>query len=302
MAIDARQLESWQRAADAFNQSQGGYFADRAESFANTISQDLEKFASKFTSLVGRAPTDAEKNTFVDQFVVPNAASIGAANTSLYQDKGNYITGFIGDTFQKQAEDVASQKLTEQQGQANDLANLFRTQGTQAINSTEQSLLDYQQKLFDRLRPNLITSLQTQGLLNTGGVNQAVAGAQADLATAGTEALREARFNNEQQANAIAFSGASAPYEFQRNSIVNKVPYLQAQSQNALQNNYNTFLSNLGFNQQIALQNNAAKIAANSQPGFLQRMGQNFAGSFGNSAGQFAGNPVEWSRFGTSLK
>ncbi len=249
---------------------------------SSKLSQYGDTFANLFQTLVGRAPGEQEFGQFFGQ-VVPDvlqgAGLSGTSNTEL----NNLTREFIGNTFQQQAQDVAGQKLQAQQGEANRLADLFRTQGRQAISDTESGLLDYQQKLFERLRPNLITSLQAQGLLNTGGLNQAVAGAQADIGTAAQGALMDARLQNEQQANAIAYGGQAAPYQYQQGNIMNSVPYLQQQAQGGLQNNFQTMMSNLNFQNQMALQNNAARLQQEMQPSFLRTFGQTAASSLGSN-------------------
>lgn len=251
------------------------------------------QFKTQFTNLVGRAPTSDE----IGQFYRDSAGSI-ISNTQYGRSENdptgvrNAIQAYTADNFQKAANDTATQKLTDQQGQANQLADMFRTQGNQAISSTEQSLLDYQQKLFERLRPNLITSLDAQGLLDTGGLNQALAGAQQNLATSAQGALLDAHMQNEQGANQIAFGGASAPYYFQQNQITQQPAFLQQMGQNAVGMNYNTYMNDLNYQHQISAMGYQSKLANDAKPSFLDTLGQSFATSLGTSGGQwFSPNP-----------
>lgn len=245
--------------------------------------QDITNFGNQFNTLfenlVGRAPTQDEMNRYVTDFVIPNTNNIAQPNSQFRQTIRDQLGQFVGDNFQRAAQQNVEQQLQSQTGEANRLADLFRTQGRQAINDTEQSLLDYQQKLFDKLRPNLLTSLQAQGLLNTGGLNEAVAGAQEDLATEGSNYLRDARLQNEQQANAIAFSGAEAPYQFRVGQIMNQVPQLQAQAQQASDRGFQTFLQNLQYQQQLGL----LQAQKQQQPSFLKSLGQSFLGGLAQS-------------------
>lgn len=255
------------------------------EAIANEINNRQSLYKGLFESLVGRAPNETELRQIYGAVAPRDALASGNAdqNTQLR----NVASQYIGDTFQGAAKDYAHDQLVAQQGEANRLADMFRTQGRQAINDTEASLMDYQQRLFERLRPNLITSLQSQGLLNTGGLNQAVAGAQGDLATAAQGQLMDQRLQNEQQANAIAFGGASAPYEYQKNQIMNQLPYMQAQGQSALNQNFQTYMANLDYNNRMSL---LRQSQGGGKGGFFQQMGNSLAPALGSQLGQNLGN------------
>lgn len=243
------------------------------------------QFKTQFKNLVGRDPTNDEINQFYQQSggnVIANSPSGRSENNTT--DVRNQIVQYVGDSFQQQAKDYATQQLTGQQGQANQLADMFRTQGRAAISSTEQNLMDYQQKLFEKLRPNLITSLDAQGLLDTGGLNQALAGAQQNLADNAQGYLIDANMHNEQGANQIAFGGASAPYYFQQNQIMQQPGYLQQAGQNALSSNNATYMDNLNYAHQLGLIQAQMKAQQELQPSFLrtfsQSTGQNLGANF----------------------
>lgn len=245
-------------------------------------------FRNTFEQFVGRAPTDGEMAQMFGQIAPHDALYTGSPEE---QGKFRDITKqFVGDTFQKQAQDYTNHQLEQQQGQANQLADLFRTQGRQAINDTESGLLNYQQKLFEKLRPNLITSLQAQGLLNTGGLNDAMAGAQEDFANNVQGSLMDARLQNEQQANAIAFSGASAPYQFNQSQILNSVPYMQQQAQGSLNNLFQQRLADQQFQNQMGLLNRQAQINRDSH-GMWDTFNQAWAQEAGTGWGK-GSNPI----------
>lgn len=256
----------------------------------DTLDSAISTFQNLFQNFVGRAPTADEVNKYLSEnapSTITGSASSGPQGSSYIR---NNTASYIGDTFQQAANDTANQKLQAQQGQANDLASLFRTQGQQAISDTEQNLMDYQSKLFEKLRPNLITSLDSQGLLDTGGLNQALAGAQQNLADSAQGYLINANLNNDNAANQIAFGGASAPYYFQQNQIMNQPNNLLQAGQGALNTNNNTYLTNLNAINQAGLMQQQKAIAGQApQPSFLQSLGNSFASSVGNSAGQWFG-------------
>lgn len=255
------------------------------------LSDMADQFSQQFTNMVGRAPNQDELNSFLGSQagnIFVNSANGGQPGTDPNNVR-NQIVQYVGDTGQQAAKDYATQQLQAQQGQANDLASLFRTQGQQAISQTENSLLDYQQRLFERLRPNLITSLQSQGLLNTGGFNEAMAGQQADLANQGAKYVADLNLQNEQGANAIAYGGAAAPYQFQQQQIMQQPGQMQQMGMDALNKAFQTSMSNLDFNHQAQLMNLQGQIARNNQPSFLHTLGQSTATSLGTNLGGWFG-------------
>jgi hypothetical protein len=280
--------EALDNLGNAFKQQglNGNVSADNRSAYGTQLQHVGDQFQGLFESLVGRAPTVDEVNGFYRNEIMPNASTFSDPS---YQAN---LTNYVANNYQGAAKDYANQQLQSQVGQAQTLADQARAQGNTAINATESSLLDYQQRLFDKLRPNLITSLSAQGLLDTGGLNQAMAGSQADLANSVQPFLAQQRLANEQNANQIAFAGASAPLAYQQSLAMNQLPYLQATGQHAADQSYNTFLTNLNFQNQAALQHNAAQNQQGLQPSFLRTLGQSFGTSLGNSAGQwFSPNP-----------
>lgn len=272
------------------------------QGFTSQVNQDMQKFASQFENYVGRAPTQDEVQKFRDQFILPNVAGIRYdAGTGFNSNIATHINEFLGNNFQQAANDTATQKLQGQRAQANSLADLFRNQGNQAISSTESSLLDYQSKLFDRLRPNLITSLKAQGLLDTGGMNEALAGQQGDLANAGSNYIAQLKLQNDQAANNIAFSGASAPYQFQQSQIMNQPGTMMTQGQNAMNQNYDTLTNSLNYGHQLGLIGAQARAQENMRPSFLRTMGQSFANNMGQQGAQAVGQLFKPSSYMTGF-
>lgn len=248
--------------------------------------QELSGYANTFNNLfrqlVGRDANTDEVGQFYQQVVAPQGSFPGGGYAGQQELRDRTAT-FVSDNFQRAAEEQAKQELAGQQGEATRLADLFRTQGNQAISSTEQSLLNFREKLFNKLRPNLITSLQAQGLLNSGGLNQAFAGAASDLSDASEGALMDARLQNEQQANAIQFAGQSAPLEFARGQSMGRLNNINQFGQNAMQQAFAQRSNELNFMNQMALQNNMARIQREAQPSFLRTFGQTAASSLGSN-------------------
>ncbi len=261
------------------------------ETYLPQVSGYVDDFAAQFKQLVGREPNANETSSYIGNVLAGSGFDAFTNNRGLeLQQLGQ---NFIGTRYADEADYFTQQKLQGQQAESARLSDLFRQQGNQAINDTEASLLEYQNKLFERLRPNLITSLQSQGLLNSGGLNQAVAGAQSDLATAGAEELRGLRFANEQGANQIAFAGQAAPYEFAQQQIMNRPLNLQNAAQTGLQNAYGTFMNQLNFQNQQSLMNQQYQLnqmlRGGGKGGFFNQLGSALAPSLGSALGTSLG-------------
>lgn len=253
---------------------------------ANALVDVTNQFKSLWTNMVGRAPTEDELNEFLSNSagnIVTNAAQGSGRVAQDPTNVRNQIAQYVGDTGQQAAQAYGEQQLADQQGKANELADLFRTQGRQAISSTEDQLLDYQNRLFERLRPNLMTSLQAQGLLNTGALNETFAGKAKDLSDQAQQFLIQANLDNENQANAIAYGGASAPYLFKQGNITNQPNFLLQAGQDALNKNTATFMSNLDYQHQLGLIDAQRRAQEAMQPSFLHTFGQSAAQSLGSN-------------------
>ncbi len=264
--------------------------------YGKELSHAGDVFSSQFQNMVGRAPNQDEINQFYSQWAAQNK---GVTNPGNDLQLGAGVQQFVGSNFHKAAQDYATQQLQDQQGQANSLSDLFRSQGNAAISDTEQSLLDYQSKLFDKLRPNLITSLKSQGLLDTGGMNEAMAGVQGDLANNASQYIAGLKLQNDQGANQIAFSGAAAPYQFQQQQIMGAPSFSDQTGAGATAFNNNTFMSNLDFQHQMALQHAQAQNQQGLMPSFLRTFGQSSANGLGSNLTQWTG-PGTYSSQGKS--
>ena len=248
---------------------------------AQNLGTAVTNFKNLYRNLIGAEAGEEELNQFYSSVLSsPENLQVGAHEARTQGELRDISTQFINDTFQRQAEQQAQLELQNQQGEANRLADLYRTQGRQSISDTASRLQDYQTRLFEKLRPQLITSRQTQGLLNTGGLNEAMAGAAGDLAAAGQEELRGHELANEQAANQIAFGGASAPYEFQRQQSMNRLGNLNQMGQTAQQQAYNTAMQQMAFNNQVRL---AEFNSRGSSPSLLKQMGGQILGNIAST-------------------
>jgi len=178
--------------------------------------------------------------------------------------------------------------------QVEGLINQFRTDGNKAIDRYQESvnksiddvgssLADFQSRLMEKIRPQLLTSLQAQGLLNTGGLNEAFAGQAKDLTdtasqymaglkSSAAQDVAGQRLQNEQMAldlprniqsqEALAdlqsrIGQQQLPFELQRQNTLGQMSNMTQYGQNALQNawNYsnNANLANLNYQNQSKL-------------------------------------------------
>lgn len=246
----------------------------------------VSQFQSSFYNLVGRQPTDDETNQFLQQNASSTISNANGGNGQSEKDPQsvlNSINQFVGQNFQQAANQYATQQLTDQQTQANSLGDLYQQQGDAAINTTQQSLFDYQSKLFDQLKPNLLTSLKSQGLLDTGGLNDAIAGVQGDLANNASNYIAQLQLQNTQGANQIRFGGAAAPYQYQQNLITQQPGQLATAGSNAATFNNSTFMDNLNYQHQLGLVGAQTQAQASLQPSFLRSFGQSAANSLGQN-------------------
>lgn len=262
------------------------------------------QFVSAFTNMVGREPNQNEINRFLQQSAGSTIANANSGTGRSEADPtgvSNAIQSFIGNNFTKTAQDYAQDQLKQQQQGWLDLANTARTQGTAAINTTQQSLLDYQSKLFDRLRPNLLTSLKAQGLLDTGGLNEAVAGVQGDLANNASNYIAGLTYQNETNANNIALGGQSAPLSYLQSTTTGQPTFLNSLGGTASTFQNNTYMDNLNYQHQLGLVGAQAKAQSDLQPSFLRTLGQSFANNMGQQFAQAGGQLIKPSSYMTSF-
>jgi hypothetical protein len=279
--------QGWYDAWNKYRSQTGQYNNPADDSAANEMTRYGDTFSSQFKQLVGRDPNQIEFGKFWNEVVVPRGNFVGDAATQQLQDQ---TKNFVSSNFQREAEEQVNNELQAQQQQANSLADLFRTQSAGVESSYQNSLLDFTNKLIERVRPNLMISLQSQGLLNSGGLNQAIAGQQADLARDAGQQVADLKLQNDQQANAIAFGGAAAPYEFQKAQSMNRLPYLQGQGESSINRMFQTRLMDQQFQNQMALQKDAR---GGKKGSFWDTFGQSTASSIGQNIGS-AINPASY--------
>lgn len=245
----------------------------------------LNLFKSQFHNLVGRDPSDDENRQMFTQ--IAPTAGLGTHDQYTQSQLRDITAQYIGDNFSRQAEQQVNQELMGQQAEANRLGDLFTQQGSATADKLSTQLQDFVQRTFEKIRPQLITSAQAQGLLNSGALDMQFAGAAKDLAQSAQDRLGEYKLGVEDQANAIRFGGASAPYQFQQAQAMNRLPNIQAQSQSAMQQLFQQRAQQQNYQNQLSLQNNAANINRGLQPSFLRTLGQSTGASLGNSFGQW---------------
>lgn len=243
-----------------------------------------QNFESQFQNLVGRAPTAEEINKFYG-YVSTNPTQFGSSYSQ--GTTNSVLKDFINSNFQQAAQTQAMSDMQKQQGEASRLAELSRTQGNQAISSVESGLQDYQQRLFEKLRPQLLTSLQSQGLLNTGGLNEAFAGQAKDLADQTNNYLLQQKLANEQQANAIEFGGQSAPYNYNMATIQQRVPYMQQQGQVGLDQVFQNAMQKNQLQNQLQLIKAQTQAQESLQPSFFRTFSQGLGNSMGSNFGSW---------------
>lgn len=266
-----------------------------------------DEFKQLFRNFVGRDPSGDEIGTAFQLF--GGGTNINNVNDPLYTQQA--LTSFIGSNYGRAAQEQAALELENQRGSWQKLADLFRGQGTTAIDSyqqslnqnlsdTEKSLIDFRDRLFEKIQPNLLTSLQAQGLNNTGGANEAFAGVAKDLADSAQEYIAGARtgigqdiagrrLENDMFANQIAQGAETAPLEARRNFSLGNVPNLLASGQNALQNVFGQFAADQDLRRQESLMRLQARLQEQMQPSFFRTFSQGFGGGFGQSLGSNLG-------------
>lgn len=257
-------------------------------------SQDIQSYATTFqqmfNSFVGRDPTAQEYDQFLQNVVVndqPWAKTLDA--NQLRQE----TQGLLSQFYTGAAQETAQKKLQDQSQAAvasGSPFDVWQQSYTKSLGDVENSLMDFQSRLFEKLRPNLLTSLKAQGLLDTGALNTAFAGAANDLTSNVQNYMAQAR---NQAATDIAnrrYDITSQPTNYALQNAFNTVPNLTASGQQALQNVYgnmvNTNMANLNYQNQLDLYNRQQS----DQPSLLAQYGGQIlggtAGGFGQNVGK----------------
>lgn len=230
-------------------------------------------FQQMFASMVGRDPTEEEFNQFFSNVVKNDTPwSKSLDQTQLRQETSGLLSQFYTRTAQEEAQKRAEATSTAAvaPGSAFDVwSNSYRN----SINDVSTALQDYQSRLFEKLRPQLLTSLKAQGLLDTGALNTAFAGAAKDLGESSSNYLAQAKTGIEQDIAQQKYGLMSAPTQFKLSNAFNTVPQLTQFGQTALQNVYGNLTNQNMFNQQAALQRDLANQQYANQPSLLSQYG-----------------------------
>lgn len=259
---------------------------------SHQIGTYAETFRQMFNSSVGRDPTTDEYNQFFNTIVVNDKPWEGNLDQNqLRQETSGLLQQFYSGTAQEEAQKKAEAAATGAvaPGSAFDVwSNSYRN----SINDVSSALQDYQSRLFEKLRPQLLTSLKAQGLLDTGGLNQAFAGAAEDLGAESQKYLAGAKSGIEGDIAQQKYNLMSAPTTFKLSNAFNTVPQLTQSGQTALQNVYGNYVNQNMFNQNAALQREMADRQASNQPSLLSQYGGLILGGMAGGLGQGLGKKL----------
>ena len=139
---------------------------------ANALRDYASQFSQMFEQETGQVPTTADFQNFFSNVLIPNLpgslGSGGSANIPqnvLYQGEQGLLNNLYG-------QNIASQNVKN--------ATSLSQQTLSGLNSLAPQLQTYLKNVLTQLQPDLITSLNAQGLTDTGGLNEAFAGAASD--------------------------------------------------------------------------------------------------------------------------
>lgn len=247
-----------------------------------------DEFRSQFKNVIGRDPSKEEFGEFFKhltndqpwtQIINPNQLSQEV--TGLLQ---NRFSSLAADEAEKRARSKAEAAVAP--GSAFDVwQNAYRN----SLSETEKSLSDYQTRLFEKLRPNLLTSLQAQGLLNTGALNEAFAGAAKDLSDESSRYIAQAKGGIEADIANRRYDIMASPGNFGLQTTYSGIPNLYSGGQAALDRAYQGYLTNMNFENQMELMRASRpdRVSPLSQYGGLILGG--IASGFGQGLGRRAG-------------
>lgn len=264
-----------------------GNYPDKA-GWASAVRTALDTYASTFQSMfknqVGRDPTSSEYDQFFKTVVTPEQP--WNVNYLTQQDLTRQRTqGLLSDVYSGVAQQEAAKKLQEQSQAAVAPGSAF-DQWSQSyagsVNSVESALQDYQTRLFQKIQPQLLTSLKSQGLLDTGALNTALAGVQGDLASTGSNYVAGLKGQINQDIANQKYALQSAPTTYQLNTTAANPANLVSQGQTALGNVWNSYLMNQQYQQQKSLLDEQM----GNQPSLLQQYGGLIAGGLAGGLGQ----------------
>lgn len=261
--------------------------ANNAQPTYDQVSGYAETFRQQFKNYVGRDPNSEEFGVFFKDL---NTAGPWAKEGGQFAgQQGERTKGLIKDYFTSTAQQEAERKAQDQTNQAlapNSAFDTWQNQYRNTVSETEKALTDYQARLFEKLRPQLLTSLHSQGLLNTGALNEAFAGAAKDLTEQNSNFIAAARGGAEQDIANKRYQIASSPGDFALQNTFNQVPNLMQAGQTGLQNVFNAYLQDQSFQNQMRMleKQQSEKPSLLSQYGGMMLGG--IAGGYGQGLGQ----------------
>lgn len=273
------------------------------QGLVNRLNSATDQFKTLFQNNVGRSATDTE----VGQFLKDNAGSTiaNSGNNGLGRSETdpegvrNSIAQYIGDTFQQQSNDTATQKLSDLSTQAGGLADQYLEMGKKSLSDLSDSLRSYQTSLFDKLRPQLNLAAQAGGYQDSGGQTLQEKGALTDLGNQATATLLPYEQSIEQNANAIRYGGASAPYSLASSFAANQPSVTSSFGSGGLNFSDQNAFSNYNQQRQLQLMKqqmlNASDLWTNTQPSFGATLGNSFARNFGGNLGDLATSGIQGS-------
>lgn len=241
-----------------------------ADNWRQKIQGYADTFGSQFKNLAGRDPTADEYNTFFQQVILPENIGSSATPSQATIEQGaeglikNAFSGTIQDAVTKKAQGIADSAVAP--GSAFDT---WQKSMEANVKSTSDQLQDYQTKLFEKLRPQLLTSLQSQGLLDSGALNEAFAGKAADLTDASSNYIAGIQTQTDQNIANTKYGITSSPANTALQNTFATVPNLTQNGQQALQNAFNSSMMQQQYNNQLSLLNNQP----NNQPSPLSQYG-----------------------------
>lgn len=274
------------RASGAFQQiGNKGDFSNRVR---EQITQYANTFSDMFKNKVGRDPTTDDYNAFFREVVQPDQpwGQIAPIDNTKFQAQTNST---LSDFFSSAAQQEATKKLQDLSAGAVAPGSAFdqwQKSYLGSVGGLQQNLIDYQSRLMDKIRPQLITSLKSQGLLDTGGLNEAFAGVTGDLTNTAGQYSAQAQAQAQQDIANTKLGIQQNPTNFQIGNTMQNPSNLMAGGQGALNNIWNSYLSNQNYNQQSNLMGQQNDYNKANQPSLLQQYGGMILGGAAGGAGQ----------------
>lgn len=268
-------------------------FSDRGVQFGvdtsqptfNQVSSYAEEFRAQFNNAAGRDPNQQEYDQFFNHLMneAPWVSSIPASQMQ------NDVQSLLGTQF---SSDINNAALAGNQAKANaaiapgSAFDVWKQAVLGNVQNTQQQLQDYQQKLFQKLQPQLLTSLQAKGLLDTGGLNQAFAGAATDLTNANQAYIADLQNQTNQNIANQQYAIQSSPTNTALQTSLSIPSNLTSNGQTALNNAFNQSLQQSLLNQQFGNQQNLLNQQYANQPSYLQQVGGTIAGGLASGIGR----------------